>query len=71
MNEDIKAMKACESCGRAEIGKNHNKQPVWKRAIGLVFVYLPIFTLPFVFFKCLSDLLPFNISGWKKHKKIF
>lgn len=43
-------MKACETCsGRAEIGKYHKQVPVWRRAIGLVFVYLPIITLPFVF----------------------
>jgi len=43
-------MKACDSCsGRAEIGKNHNKVPVLQRTIGLLFVYLPILTLPFVF----------------------
>ena len=43
-------MKACDSCnGRAEIGKNHRQVPVLQRAIGLVLVYLPIFTLPFVF----------------------
>ena len=43
-------MKACDSCnGRAEIGKNHRQVPVYQRAIGLVLVYLPILTLPFVF----------------------
>ena len=43
-------MKACDSCtGRAEIGKNHRQVPVLQRAIGLALVYLPIFTLPFVF----------------------
>ncbi len=43
-------MKACESCsGRVEIGKNHQKVPVVQRAIGMVLVYMPIVTLPFVF----------------------
>jgi hypothetical protein len=43
-------MKACESCSasRVDIGKNHQKQPVIIRAIGMVFVYLPIITFPFV-----------------------
>jgi hypothetical protein len=48
-------MKACDSCsGRAEIGKNHQQVPVLQRAIGLVFVYLPILTLPFVFLAPIS-----------------
>ncbi|MGZ8227727.1 MAG: hypothetical protein ACXWT3_13995 [Methylococcaceae bacterium] len=43
-------MKACESCSsRVEIGKNHNNMSVPKRAIGMIMVYLPILTLPFVF----------------------
>jgi hypothetical protein len=41
-------MKACENCTRVEIGKNHNQTPVWKRAIGMILVYIPILTLPFV-----------------------
>lgn len=43
-------MKACESCStcRVDIGKNYRKQSVPVRAIGMVFVYLPILTLPFV-----------------------
>ncbi len=43
-------MKACESCTtcRVEIGKNHKQQSVPVRAIGMIFVYLPILTLPFV-----------------------
>ncbi|MDD2722498.1 MAG: hypothetical protein PHH59_00565 [Methylovulum sp.] len=42
-------MKACESCAvRVEIGKHHDQMPAWKRAVGMVLVYLPILTLPFV-----------------------
>ncbi len=43
-------MKACDSCSnsRVQIGKNHNNMPVWKRAVGMILVYLPILTLPFV-----------------------
>lgn len=43
-------MKACETCTahRVDIGKHHEKMPVWQRAIGMVLVYLPIITLPFV-----------------------
>ena len=42
-------MKACESCAeRVNIGCHHRQMPVWSRAVGLLFIYLPILTLPFV-----------------------
>ena len=42
-------MKACESCHeRVNIGCNHQKRSVMSRALGLLLVYLPILTLPFV-----------------------
>ena len=42
-------MKACEACHeRVNIGCNHNKRSVLSRAVGLIFIYLPILTLPFV-----------------------
>lgn len=42
-------MKACESCqDRVIIGCHHNQKSMLSRAIGLIFIYLPIFTLPFV-----------------------
>jgi hypothetical protein len=43
-------VKACESCAeRVNIGCHHQQKSVLSRAIGLLFVYLPILTLPFVF----------------------
>ncbi len=62
-------MKACESCSRAEIGKHHNQQPVWKRAIGLLFVYLPILTLPFVFLSAYLTYYHLILVGGKNIKK--
>ncbi|MEY4768994.1 MAG: hypothetical protein RL637_1633 [Pseudomonadota bacterium] len=42
-------MKACESCQqRVHIAAHHQQMSVPRRAIGLLFVYLPILTLPFV-----------------------
>jgi len=43
-------MKACETCSdRVQIGKNHEQRPAWQRAVGMVLVYLPLLTLPFVY----------------------
>jgi len=43
-------MKACESCsGRVEIAKNYQKIPVLQRGIGMILIYLPLLTFPFVF----------------------
>jgi hypothetical protein len=43
-------MKSCESCAehRVVIGKNYGKVSVLRRAIGMIMIYLPILTLPFV-----------------------
>lgn len=42
-------MKACEDCrDRVNIGCHHEKKSVLSRSIGLIFIYLPILTLPFV-----------------------
>ena len=62
-------MKACDSCsGRAEIGKNHQQVPVLQRAIGLVFVYLPIITLPFVFISAYLTYYHLKLIGGKNIK---
>lgn len=35
---------------RVVIGRNHDKQPVWKRYLGVPLIYLPLFvTVPFVY----------------------
>jgi hypothetical protein len=63
-------MKACDSCNvRAEIGKNHKNVPVWRRAIGMVFVYLPIATLPFVFLSGYLTYWHLILIGGKNIKK--
>ena len=63
-------MKACETCAvRADIGKHHKKVPVWRRAIGLVFVYLPIVTLPFVFLSAYMCYFHLRMIGGNNIKK--
>ena len=64
-------MKACDSCsGRAEIGKNHNKVPVLQRTIGLLFVYLPILTLPFVFLSAYLTYYHLKLIGGENIKTL-
>jgi len=64
-------MKACDSCsGRAEIGKNHNKVPVLQRTIGLLFVYLPILTLPFVFLSAYLTYCHLKLIGGENIKTL-
>jgi hypothetical protein len=66
-------MKACESCSscRVQIGANYQQKSVLSRGIGMIFVYLPILTLPFVI---LSAYLTYchlrmvgaeNLKTWK------
>jgi len=61
-------MKACESCSRVEIGKNHQKVPVVQRGIGMVLVYLPIMTLPFVFASAYMTYWHLRLIGAKNLK---
>ncbi len=64
-------MKACDSCsGRAEIGKNHQKVPVLQRTIGLIFVYLPILTLPFVFLSAYLTYYHLKLIGGENIKTL-
>lgn len=61
--------KACESCARVSIGANHrNVHPVI-RGIGLIFVYLPILTWPFVILSAYSVYLHLYLIGAKNVKK--
>jgi len=64
-------MKACESCSasRVDIGKNHQKQPVIIRAIGMVFVYLPIITFPFVVLSAYLTYYHLRMMGATNVKK--
>lgn len=61
--------KACESCTRVHIGRYHTQQPVWRRAIGLMFVYLPILTWPFVILSAYSTYVHLLMIGAKNVKK--
>ncbi|MCX7103960.1 MAG: hypothetical protein NTU70_01580 [Methylococcales bacterium] len=64
-------MKACDSCsGRAEIGKNHTKVPVLQRTVGLLFVYLPILTLPFVFLSAYLTYYHLKLIGGENIKTL-
>ena len=64
-------MKACDSCsGRAEIGKNHNRVLVLQRTIGLLFVYLPILTLPFVFLSAYLTYYHLKLIGGENIKTL-
>ena len=57
-------MKACESCNeRVHIGCHHEKRPVVARAIGLVFIYLPILTLPFVILSAYLTYFSLRLVG--------
>ena len=57
-------MKACESCAdRVKIGCNHKQRSVLSRAIGLVFIYLPILTLPFVILSAYMTYLSLKLVG--------
>jgi len=63
-------MKACETCThRVEIGKNHNLMPAWQRAIGMILVYLPLFTLPFVILSAYLTYYHLVFVGAKNLKK--
>jgi hypothetical protein len=66
-------MKACESCSscsdRVEIGAHHKKVSVPVRAIGLIFVYLPILTLPFVITSAYLTYWHLRMVGAKNVKR--
>ena len=63
-------MKACDTCSnRVEIGKNHDRMSVPRRTLGLIFVYLPILTLPFVFASAYMTYFHLWLVGAKNVKK--
>ncbi|MGR9052766.1 MAG: hypothetical protein ACU84J_08970 [Gammaproteobacteria bacterium] len=64
-------MKACETCSqRVEIGKNHNRMPAWQRGVGMVLIYLPILTLPFVVLSAYMTYLHLRLIGGKNIKTL-
>ncbi len=61
-------MKACDTCERVEIGKNHRQVPVLQRAVGMVLVYSPILTLPFCFLSAYMTYWHLRLVGGKNIK---
>jgi hypothetical protein len=64
-------MKACESCSscRVEIGKNHRQQSIPVRGIGMVLIYLPLLTFPFVIISAYLTYYHLLMMGAKNVKK--
>lgn len=63
-------MKACDTCERVEIGKNHKQVPVLQRAVGMVLVYSPILTLPFCFLSAYMTYWHLRLVGGKNIKTL-
>ena len=65
-------MKACDSCvsNRVAIGKHYKNMPVWVRAIGMIFIYLPIITLPFIFLSAYLSYYHLLMMGAQDVKKL-
>ena len=62
-------MKSCESCvDRVQIGCNHEQMPVASRAAGLLLIYLPILTLPFVIASAYMTYFSLKLVGGKQIK---
>jgi hypothetical protein len=64
-------MKACESCSasRVEIGKNHQQQSVPMRGIGMLLIYLPLLTFPFVIISAYLTYYHLRMMGATNLKK--
>jgi hypothetical protein len=64
-------MKACDTCsGRVEIGKNHKQIPVWQRGVGMILIYLPLATFPFVFISAYLTYYHLRMVGGKNIKTL-
>jgi hypothetical protein len=63
-------MKACDSCNdRVKIGCNHNQQSVLARTVSLIFIYLPILTLPFVITSAYLTYFSLKLGGAENVKR--
>jgi len=64
-------MKACEQCAadRVQIGSNYKKMSVLSRTIGLILVYLPLLTVPFVIISANLTYYSLIFCGAKNVKK--
>jgi len=65
-------MKPCDDCyaqnseiARVCIGKYHPDLPFWQRFIGIVLIYLPLLTLPFVFLSAYLSYWHLKMVGAK------
>lgn len=64
-------MKACDSCSdRVEIGRNHEKMSILSRGIGIILIYLPLFTFPFVFISAYLTYYHLRMVGGKNIKTL-
>jgi hypothetical protein len=64
-------MKACEQCAadRVIIGRNYKNVSVLSRAIGLILIYLPIITFPFIVLSAYWTYYSLILCGAKNVKK--
>lgn len=67
-------MKACENCGsgngRVVIGDDYKEKSFWNQLIGVVLIYVPIITLPFIFFSAWVTYLHLKMVGAKNIKPL-
>jgi hypothetical protein len=70
-------MKACENCSplgagadRVCIGKNHKKVSFFQQIYGVILIYVPIITMPFVFFSAYTTYLHLRLMGAKNLKTL-
>ena len=64
-------MKACDQCAadRVQIGRNHTKMSILSRTIGLILIYLPIFTFPFTLLSAYMTYYSLILCGAQNVKK--
>lgn len=70
-------MKACENCDplgpdtdRVCIGKNHRKVSFFQQIYGVALIYVPIITMPFVFFSAYTSYLHLKLMGAENIKTL-
>lgn len=69
MNHEKKACEQCRS-DRVAIGEGFKQTPIWKRFIGVVCIYIPIFvTIPFVIVGALLSYYHLKFLGAQNLKK--